>query len=162
MDEDRSTEYQKVIDYIQGDCHFDELAQLAGKIEGKSATHVVELTRDLFEIWLFEKLLAQPETSPWSLQDVLKHSTDELLILSAADFSEYLLQGVFKDTWQLDDAALEQKFGTAENATSLQGKLNQAKLEVIQLADHQANVLPEYCGLLKAALVLNQKLAKIA
>lgn len=162
MSEAESSEYQLVTDYIQHDCHFDELAQLADKIEGQSATNVVELTRDIFEIWLLEKLLSQPETSLRSVQEVLEQSTGELLSLSATDFSEYLLQGVFKDDWQLADETLRQKYGDSRYSQSLSGKLNAAKLAVIQLLDHQEAALETYCDLLKAALVLNQQLAKIA
>ena len=162
MAEDESAEYQLVRDYIQQDCHFAELAQLAGQIDGKFAPNVVELTRDIFEIWLFEKLLSQPEISSRSVQEVLEQSTGELLSLSATDFSEYLLQGVFKDDWQLADEALRQKYGDSRYSQSLSGKLNAAKLAVIQLVDHQEAALEAYCDLLKAALVLNQQLAKIA
>lgn len=159
-EEDRAA-YQAVVDYIQNDCQFAELAQLAAKVKGQAATKVVTVTRNIFLIWLLENLLAQPETGPWSVQEVLKQSMGELVSLSATDFREYLVQGVFKGAWDLDDTALVQKFSSAAGATSLQAKLHQAELKVIQLTDHQAAVLEDYCEVLKAALVLIQKLAKI-
>lgn len=160
-EEDRAA-YQAVVDYIQNDCQFAELAQLAAKVEGQDAAKVVAVTRNIFMIWLLEKLLAQPETSSRSVQEVLSQSMGELVSLSATDFSDYLVQGVFKGAWDLDDTTLAQKFAPAAGATSLQAKLNQAELKVIQLTDHQADVLQAHCEVLKAALVLIQKLGKVA
>lgn len=156
------TELQAMDDYIQHNCHFAELMKLAANVDGENATQIVKLTKDLLQIWLLEKLIAKPAMSSLSTRDVLKQAIDELILLTPDELKNYLLQGVFKDDWRLDDQLLAEKYQQANTSNSLTACLRQSMRLVMKLTDHQEANLQKYCELLKAALTLNQKLMEVA